>query len=131
MDSPNTAPVRSTASETFSRLAVTPVPAWAMAGSLLATFPRAAALPTYKPSRLSCLGFGGALALGGYIIYDGDQVNGAGFASAWSTLYLMANGKAALKQLRPWPALLSGGALGTALLYGREFFFLDTGRTRL
>lgn len=120
-----------------------PLPAWAMSASLLYTglnshtpvdtklgsgassqFSRSLALS--KPTRTSCFLFGGANALGGYIIYDDDVTNGAGFTFAWSTLYLLVNGKSAVKSLmggRISPMALSVLALGNAGIYAREFFW--------
>ncbi|KAK9450155.1 uncharacterized protein V1518DRAFT_426060 [Limtongia smithiae] len=122
---------RSSYGEMLSRLAVTPYPAWGFAASLFATTPHAYRLPLYTPRPLSCMGFGTAMALGGYIILDDDPINGAGFASAWSILYCMANGRRGITQLKPWPAMLSLGAAANALVYGREFFFPDSERTKL
>lgn len=120
-----------------------PLPAWAMSVSLLysglnthtavdtklgsggsSRFSKALALS--KPTKKSCFLFGGVNALGGYIIYDGDISNGAGFTFAWSVLYLLVNGKSALKSLtrgRLSPMALSILALGNTGLYGREFFW--------
>ncbi|QWU88410.1 hypothetical protein CA3LBN_002718 [Candidozyma haemuli] len=75
---------------------------------------------------LSCFLFGGASALGGYIMYDGDVPNGAGFTFAWSTLYLLVNGRPALKSLirgHVSPLALAGLALGNAGIYGKEFIW--------
>lgn len=120
-----------------------PLPAWALSASLLfaglnahkpvdaklgsggsSHFSRTLALS--KPTRTSCFLFGGAQALGGYIIYDDDVSNGAGFTFAWSTLYLLVNGRPAVKSLmggRVSPLALSVLALGNAGIYAREFFW--------
>lgn len=120
-----------------------PLPAWAMSASLLyaglsshkpvdtklgsggsSHFSRTLALS--KPTRASCFLFGGVNALGGYIIYDDDVTNGAGFTFAWSTLYLLVNGRSAVKSLlggRVSPLALSVLALGNAGIYAREFFW--------
>ncbi|CAN6619003.1 hypothetical protein TRVA0_007S02586 [Trichomonascus vanleenenianus] len=101
----------------------TPLPAALAAASLFASYPIAARKPNFRPAKGSILGFGTAFALGGFIIYDGDLTNGAGFASAWSILYLMVNGKPALKSMRPWPVAISGLVAFNAINYGRKFFF--------
>jgi hypothetical protein len=62
------------------------------------------------------------------MIYDGDAVNGAGFTSAWSILYLMVNGRAAIRQFRPLPALTAGIVSFNAVNYGKTFFFPPGGR---
>lgn len=77
-----------------------------------------------KPSRNMCLLFAATHALGGYMIYDGDETNGAGFTFAWSTLYLIVNGKASFRSLasgRVTPLSLSLLALGNAGIYGKAF----------
>ncbi|KAJ8097012.1 hypothetical protein POJ06DRAFT_262246 [Lipomyces tetrasporus] len=122
---------RSDLGQTVSRFAVTPYPAWAFSASLFGTVPRASSVKMYLPRPLSCVFFGSVIAFGGYIINDNDVINGAGFTSAWSIMYLLANGKRGLTQFRPWPAFLSTWACGNALMYGREYFFPDSDRTRL
>uniref|UniRef100_A0A060T9F6 ARAD1D11506p n=1 Tax=Blastobotrys adeninivorans TaxID=409370 RepID=A0A060T9F6_BLAAD len=66
----------------------TPLPAALASASLLGYWPftgsqftRKGAPIAIKPNRASVLGFGAAFALGGFIIYDGDVTNGAGFTS--------------------------------------------------
>ena len=79
-----------------------------------------------KPSRLSCFTFGAAHLLGGWIIYDGDLANGAGFNFAWSTLYLIVNGTSSVKSLtlgRLNPIGLSMLALGNVGMYDKKFFW--------
>ncbi|KAL6678290.1 hypothetical protein ACI3L0_000125 [Candidozyma auris] len=121
-----------------------PIPAWALSGSLFyraltlqkpvdsklgsggsgGSFDFSKAVAASKPNRSSCFLFGGASALGGYIIYDGDVPNGAGFSFAWSALYLIVNGRPALKSLirgHVTPLSLAVLALGNAGLYGKEF----------
>lgn len=51
------------------------------------------------------------------------------FLSVWSTLYLLVNGKAAIKSLRPLPAVLSGLAGFNAIYYGKRFFFSTSSPT--
>lgn len=121
-----------------------PLPAWALATGLAHT---AYSIPskmaaaggssgdTYqfnqsavfrKPSRNSCILFAAAHAFGGYMIYDGDETNGAGFTFAWSTLYLIVNGRPAVKNLlagRVTPLSLSVLALGNVGVYGKAFFW--------
>lgn len=79
-----------------------------------------------KPSRNTCILFGLTHALGGYMVYDGDETNGAGFTFAWSTLYLIVNGRSSFKSLikgRVTPVSLSFLALGNASIYGKGFFW--------
>ncbi|KAK9478918.1 hypothetical protein V1514DRAFT_319497 [Lipomyces japonicus] len=122
---------KSDLSQTLSRIAITSLPAWGFSAALLATLPRARSVSNYFPRPGSCVGFAAALGLGGYVVYDQDIINGAGFSSAWSTIYLIVNGKRAVTQLRPWPVVLSLFALGNAGIYGREFFFPDINRTKI
>jgi hypothetical protein len=78
------------------------------------------------PSPASSLLFGGAFALGGWIIRDGDVESGTGFITAWSTLYLIVNAKSSFKGLRygkVWPILLSTVAGANAYTHGKRFFF--------
>lgn len=121
-----------------------PLPAWALSASLIFTgfnthkpvssklgssggssqFSKLLALA--KPTRTSCFAFGAANALGGWIIFDGDTANGTGFSFAWSVLYLLVNGRPAVKSLlygRVSPIALSVLALGNAGLYGKQFFW--------
>lgn len=133
------------AAKKYSTIAAeSPVPAWAFAAGLGYT---AYSIPTKmaanvgssggsylfhqsavfkKPSRNSCILFGLTHALGGYMIHDGDETNGAGFTFAWSTLYLIVNGKASVTSLlrgRVTPMSLSILALGNATIYGKGFFW--------
>lgn len=85
-------------------------------------------LSVAKPNRASCFTFGLTTALGGYMIYDGEIENGAGFTSAWSTMYLLVNGKASVRSVlsgRVSPIALSLLALGNASIYGRKYFWRD------
>ncbi|GMM34506.1 Aim19 protein [Saccharomycopsis crataegensis] len=78
------------------------------------------------PSNISVVLFGAASALGGYMIYDDDCINGAGFTMTWSTLYLLSNGRNtinAIKYGRVWPVLLTVGAVSNAVLYGKRFIW--------
>lgn len=120
-----------------------PVPAWALSAALVyrglsiqkpvdpklgsgGSFDFSKSVAASKPNRISCFLFGGASALGGYIMYDGDVPNGAGFTFAWSTLYLLVNGRPALKSLirgHVSPLALAGLALGNAGIYGKEFIW--------
>lgn len=138
------AEVTETAEKYVSITSQSPLPAWALSASLIFTgfnthkpvdpklgssggsshFSKLLALT--KPTRTSCFAFGAANALGGWIIYDGDVSNGAGFTFAWSVLYLLVNGKPAVKSLlagRVSPLALSVLALGNAGLYGKQFFW--------
>ncbi|CAH6721830.1 altered inheritance of mitochondria protein 19, mitochondrial [[Candida] jaroonii] len=79
-----------------------------------------------KPTKASCFTFGLTHLIGGYMIYDFDIDNGAGFTFAWSTLYLIVNGGASFKSIfsgRIAPAGLSLLALGNAGIYGKKFFW--------
>ncbi|SGZ56411.1 CIC11C00000005725 [Sungouiella intermedia] len=121
-----------------------PLPAWALSASLLlqglnahsavdaklgstggsSHFSKQLALA--KPSRTSCFAFGAANALGGWIIFDGDVANGSGFSFAWSVLYLLVNGRPAVRSLfsgRVSPIALGTLALGNATIYGKQFFW--------
>ncbi|RDW42040.1 hypothetical protein B0I73DRAFT_127664 [Yarrowia lipolytica] len=114
-------PVAKEDTNPVQELARTPYPAWIMSGLLLATLPYAK--NTVKPTKLSCAGFGLVFAAGGYMMLD-DITNGAGFTSAWSMLYLLANGTRSVTVFRkPWPLLLSCLAVSNAGLYGATFFF--------
>lgn len=70
------------------------------------------------PSKIGALGFGGALALGAWMIYDSDYKNGAGFTSVWSTLYLMTNAK---KMRGGYARMLGLLATFNAVAYAVEF----------
>ncbi|KAH3901253.1 Aim19p SCDLUD_002742 [Saccharomycodes ludwigii] len=86
-------------------------------------------LKSIGPSIKNCLLFGGCLALGGYIVYDGDLESGSGFIGAWSTLYLIVNGKKSincLKYSKFIPIVGTVFALNNALTYGRRFIMGDT-----
>lgn len=121
-----------------------PIPPWAMSASLLyvgllapATiaakegslggsylFSRSAAL--VKPTKKTCLLFSAANALGGWIIFDGDVNNGAGFTFAWSMLYMVVNGRPSIRSFlkgRVSPMALSLLALGNTGIYGKQFFW--------
>lgn len=89
----------------------------------------AKSLATSKPTKLSCYTFGLAHLIGGYMIYDDNLENGAGFTFAWSTLYLLVNGRASFKSVfsgRVSPLALSILALGNAGIYGKKFFWPQT-----
>lgn len=82
------------------------------------------------PSPLSSLLFGSAFALGSWIIYDGDVDSGSGFITAWSTLYMIVNGRGSFKGIlrgKPLPLVLTGLSGANALIYGRRFFFGSAG----
>lgn len=134
----------SSVSSQLDLLSTSPFPAWATSVALLykgAVRPPAIAsakgssglsyqlsqsLALAKPSRASCFTFGAANALGGWIIFDGDHLNGAGFTFAWSTLYIIVNGTSSVKSLfrgRVAPVGLSLLALGNAGIYGKKFFW--------
>lgn len=131
-------------SDTVNQLPKTPYPAWVFSGLLLykgitthkpigdytgtsgGSYKFSQSLSLSKPSRVTCFTFGAAHLLGGWILYDGDIPNGAGFNFAWSTLYLLVNGKSSVKSLvqgRLNPVGLSILAIGNVGLYGKEFFW--------
>lgn len=74
--------------------------------------------------------FGAANLVGSWMIYDDDLEDGSGFIMAWSTLFLVVNGKnslTALKYRRAWPLLLSSLAVANVGLYGKRFISRDFG----
>lgn len=74
--------------------------------------------------------FGAANLVGSWMIYDDDLEDGSGFMMAWSTLFLIVNGKnslTALKYRKSWPLLLSSLAIANVGLYGRRFISRDFG----
>ncbi|KAL6454353.1 HHT21 histone H3.1/H3.2 [Candida maltosa Xu316] len=128
------------------KLSISPIPAAVLGGSLVlkgafgnsagvaipnqgtsgSSFKFSKTLAAARPTPLSCFLFGGASLLGSWMMYDGDPVNASGFNFAWSTLYLIVNGKSAFSSLfkaRVTPLALSGLALFNAGLYGREFLW--------
>ncbi|CUM67497.1 uncharacterized protein PRCAT00005196001 [Priceomyces carsonii] len=126
------------------QLSGSPYPAWVLGATLLSkgllvsrpmsyplgtsggSFKLHQKLVTAKPTRASCLTFGVAQMLGGWIIYDGDVSNGAGFTFAWSTLYLLVNGKSSLHSFfkgRVSPLGIGLLAVGNATIYGKRFFW--------
>ncbi|KAK6456396.1 altered inheritance of mitochondria protein 19 [Scheffersomyces xylosifermentans] len=130
--------------QTLDELSVSPYPAALLGFSLLAKglsssrpvqevttasgsgvkFLRSTAVS--RPTKASCLTFGAANLLGAWITYDGEPVNGAGFNFAWSTLYVIVNGKAGIKSLfrgKVSPAAIGLLAVGNATLYGKKFFW--------
>lgn len=129
--------------ETVNRQGESPAPAWIMSGALLAksvtlskplplnlgsggSYKTSVAMALEKPSRATCWTFAAANLLGGYITYDGDVTNGAGFTFAWSALYVLVNGKSALKSVfrgHVSPLGLAVLATGNMGIYGRKFFW--------
>ncbi|PVH22839.1 hypothetical protein CXQ85_002563 [Candidozyma haemuli] len=114
---PESSDISKTAIKYANAASTSPVPAWALSAALVyrglslqkpvdpklgsgGSFDFSKSVAASKPSRLSCFLFGGVSALGGYIIHDGDVPNGAGFTFAWSTLYLIVNGRPAFKSLQ-------------------------------
>ena len=103
-----------------------PLPAVPNSGTSGSSYALQQSLSLAKPTRTTCAFFGGALALGTYMMYDGDPLNAAGFNFAWSSLYLIVNGKSAILSFfkaRFTPAGLTGLALLNAGIYGKEFFW--------
>lgn len=98
----------------------------AIAGSSGGSAKLAKSLAIAKPTKASCYLFGLTHLVGGYMIFDLDVENGAGFTFAWSSLYLLVNGKASIKSIflgRVSPIGLSVFAVGNSIIYGREFFW--------
>ncbi|CAB4257051.1 similar to Saccharomyces cerevisiae YIL087C AIM19 Putative protein of unknown function [Maudiozyma barnettii] len=68
--------------------------------------------------------FGIANLAGSWMIYDDDIEDGSGFLMAWSTLFLIVNGRSSLTALKyrmVWPLMLSTMAVTNVGLYGRRF----------
>lgn len=133
-----------TLTERVTALGTSPIPAWVFSLALLmnelhktrnkvdfqgtsgGSYKFRQQLLSAKPTRASALTFGITNLLGGYMIYDGDVSNGAGFGFAWSTLYLIVNGTSGLKSLvrgSVAPLGLSVLALANVGLYGKQFFW--------
>lgn len=90
----------------------------------LGSFARTRGIERVGISSRSALLFGIASLAGSWIIFDGDLESGCGFTAAWSSLYLLTNGKSALKWIKygkVWPAFVSGLVLGNAAMYGRRY----------
>lgn len=130
--------------DTVYQYSNTPYPAWVFASMLAATplissakvadrrwikfggADKPVKFTKIGPSNLSVGVFGAAAALGGYMIYDGDAVNGAGFTMAWLALYLIVNAKNSMLGIsrgRVVPVALSTAALINATIYGRKFIW--------
>lgn len=76
------------------------------------------------PNKRTALLFGGANALGAWMIHDQDLESGAGFIAAWSTLYLIVGGRGSFRAIRYgkfWPLILTTASGFNALLYTRRF----------
>lgn len=76
------------------------------------------------PTKRVALLFGGANALGAWIIHDQDLESGSGFLAAWSTLYLIVGGRGSIKALRygkVWPFVLTAASGLNAMLFSRRF----------
>ncbi|CAN3370356.1 hypothetical protein DICA0_C09714 [Diutina catenulata] len=146
MTTSTTETIKTQADSNLKMLGTSPYPAALFGGLLLlkgAVFPDVSVATATKapgkpvkekawmvrPTRASCFTFGPASLIGAYMIHDQDAVNGAGFAFAWSTLYLVVNGKQAVTGLfhfRLPPAILGALALGNAGWYGKEYFQATT-----
>lgn len=110
-----------------------PYPAYGMACSLLATpILRPAtenkSLRRYIfgkpfPSTKSSLFFALPLAYAGFMIHDGDLVDGAGFAGAWCILYSISHSK--IIGSGPWSKLLFLQGLAAGSCYSLRFFRND------
>ena len=78
-----------------------------------------------KPTRVSCFGFGIAHLLGGWIVFDGAQQEGAGFNFAWSSLYVLANGRGNIRNIFKYgrfsPLALTLAAMTDAGIYSSKF----------
>ncbi|KAI5962341.1 uncharacterized protein KGF55_003417 [Candida pseudojiufengensis] len=129
----------------IDELSTSPIPAGLLSASLLlkgftssstSTIPNSGTsgssfafhkkLQTAKPTKFGSLGFGSIMALGTYMMIDGDPINASGFNFAWSLLYLIVNGKSSISSLfrgHISPIGLSGLALFNTGIYGREFIW--------
>lgn len=75
-------------------------------------------------SSKNALLFGAAQAAGAWMIHDKDLEDASGFLMAWSSLFLIVNGKQSLQALkygRVWPLSLSTVAVASSLVYGKRF----------
>ncbi|CCH59536.1 hypothetical protein TBLA_0B07190 [Henningerozyma blattae CBS 6284] len=77
------------------------------------------------PSNVTVLTFSLSQLLSSMMILDNDIENGTGFATAWSTLYLIVSGRGSMHALlrygRIWPLTLTGLAGSNAFFYGKEY----------
>ncbi|EDO17848.1 hypothetical protein Kpol_1043p38 [Vanderwaltozyma polyspora DSM 70294] len=76
------------------------------------------------PSTKISLLFGISQVLGSFMIYDGDLESGSGFIAAWSTTYLISQGRNSLQALKlgkVWPLMLTTSSLCNAYLYGKRY----------
>ncbi|KAK6464399.1 hypothetical protein DFJ63DRAFT_70228 [Scheffersomyces coipomensis] len=80
------------------------------------------ALAMSRPTKKTCFTFGAVNLLGAWLIYDGDEVNGAEFNAVWSSIYLLINGKSSITSLirgrHVSPLVLSSLALFNTTIYG-------------
>ncbi|KAK6202932.1 uncharacterized protein RJT21DRAFT_23123 [Scheffersomyces amazonensis] len=125
-------------SETILDLGLTPYPALALGSSLLfrgLTHKPKIAPPSqqvYKkvaqaiarPTPKTCFSFGAINLLGAWLVYDGDEINGAEFNCVWSSIYLLINGKSSITSLirggNVTPAGISSLALFSTVIYGQS-----------
>ena len=73
------------------------------------------------PSNMQVAVFGAFTALGGFMCYDNDPKNGSAVVGVWSLLYVLANAKKSMWNLKFMPKALTGMALVNAALYGGKF----------
>lgn len=90
----------------------------------LGSFARTRGIEKVGISSRSALLFGIASLGGSWMIFDNDLESGCGFTAAWSSLYLIINGKSSLTWIKfgkVWPMLISGLALENTAMYGRRY----------
>ncbi|KAL4076441.1 hypothetical protein J3A83DRAFT_2207630 [Scleroderma citrinum] len=86
--------------------------------------PPAALRPgAYFPPYLQRVGFSVIFGGAAYVLAAGDHRNGSGIATAWSLTYLFLHLRKSLRSPRhPLTLAMAGGAAGSAVLYGTEYF---------
>lgn len=90
----------------------------------LGSFARTNGIEKVGISSKSALLFGIASLAGSWMIFDDDLESGCGFTAAWSSLYLLMNGRSSLKWIKfgkLWPGFVSSVALGNTMMYGRRY----------
>ncbi|KAF9784651.1 hypothetical protein BJ322DRAFT_858482 [Thelephora terrestris] len=108
------------------RLSQSPWPVTFLSGIFLAS----AFIPPgpYKglPPFVHRFGFASIFAGAGYVLSTGDSRNGSGVSTAWSLIYLFLNARKSLAAPRhPIAVGLTLATIGSASLYGSEYFFLS------
>ncbi|KAK0549206.1 hypothetical protein OC844_006906, partial [Tilletia horrida] len=113
------------AAATLASAATTPAgsPARALPGASLAAAARApiAALPPFY----QLVGFSATFAGGGYIVQQGDTMNGSGVMTAWSMLFLFFRLIPSLRPrapAQPLPFILASSTFGVGSIYAAHYF---------